>query len=162
MTSIVGARNTRISASKKNRPESKATRKYLQRNNALPSLGYSTYREYLASEDWKVIRKAKMEESPNCECCGKLASCVHHYCYNHSVLLGLYSQLLLSVCNKCHEHIEFDEHGKKCSLWLAQKQLHWMLQGQGRKKRSKGIWWWFNVMRAREKKAKAKSVSRDS
>lgn len=159
MTSIVGA-NTRISVAKKKRPKSKATGKYLQRNKSLPYLGYSSYRDYLRSSDWSVIRKDKMTNCPNCECCGKPASCIHHYCYHDSVLLGLYPALLVSVCNCCHKQIEFDEYKQKRSLESSQKHLHWMLRSNERKFRSDEIRSVLKPMLARERKAVATSITR--
>lgn len=158
MGSIVGA-GVKISHAKKKRRASKASGRYLSRNNCLPYLGYSSYREYLQSSDWKIIRKTKLEQHPRCECCDEQAFCVHHYCYSDSVMLGLYLDLLISICDRCHTSIEFiDDY--KLPLERSQKELHKLLKRNGKRERSQQIHKLMIEMRQREQVAMAISKAR--
>lgn len=42
---------------------------------------HTNYKEYLESYAWKALKKTKLEEQPNCECCGAPATSVHHLSY---------------------------------------------------------------------------------
>lgn len=99
---------------------SKAKGKYKERNQNLPYLGYSTYEEYLKSPEWEKIRDKILMRHPTCCCCDRVASQVHHYSYDLPVMLGLLNELLFSICDKCHEEIEFDGKTKR-SLRETQK-----------------------------------------
>lgn len=141
MVSIVGA-GIRVSQAKKNRPRSRARGEYLDRNKALPYLGYATYQDYLRSDDWKALRQIKLAESSVCQCCGSAKKIsIHHYCYDDSVMLGLFTGLLVVVCEACHSLIEFTpgEKKKKNRLHVAQKRLHTLLFLHGKKQLSKQI-----------------------
>jgi hypothetical protein len=131
MGSLVGAKGVRISAHKKKRSKSKATGAYAQRNQNLPWLGYASYREYLQSDDWKLLRQAALNENPTCVTCNCRATAVHHYCYNDSVLLGLYPELLLPMCAIYHHDIEFRAKEKQ-SLPQVQQSLLKKLRRLGR------------------------------
>jgi len=161
MGSIVGA-GVKIRHAKKTRAKSKASGKYLERNDNLPYLGYACYRDYLKCYDWKLIRKAKFEAYPNCQLCESVANCVHHYSYADSVLLGLYPDLLFSVCNKCHKHIEFtDEVPKvKRTLGHAQSVLRDMLTQAGKTETIKTLHLIYSQMSLNEKEARRKSLDR--
>ena len=41
----------------------------------------NNYKEYLESFAWKAIKQVKLQEQPNCECCGEPATTVHHLSY---------------------------------------------------------------------------------
>ena len=156
MVSIIGA-GIRVSQAKKERPRSRARGRYLDRNKALPYLGYANYQEYLKSDDWKALRQIKLAESSVCQCCGSNKKIsIHHYCYNDSVMLGLFPGLLIVVCDQCHELIEFipGERRKKNSLRHAQKRLHTILLLHGKKQLSKQIIVTHNEMWASERAAK--------
>ncbi len=159
MGSIVGA-GVKISHAKKKRAKSKATGRYLDRNKALPYLGYADYRDYLRSSDWKIIRKAKLESTPMCECCGVPAKYVHHYCYDSSVLLGLYPQMLFSICNKCHEDVEFSGKDEKRPVAAAQFRLREILASKGNTARLAEIEDVYRDVRKREKAATQLSMAR--
>jgi hypothetical protein len=62
---------------------------YRRRDRVLPELGYSSYREYLASGDWRQIRSGILAEMPDCVLCRRPACQVHHLSYAPRVLLGL-------------------------------------------------------------------------
>lgn len=125
MASIIGA--TRLikykKAAARKKPARKRTSKgYRMRSVVLSQLGYTSYPEYLASEDWKKIRQKKLSRFPECLLCKRLASQVHHMDYDDRTLLGLEPKLLVTLCDACHENIEFD--GKeKCSLEESNKKL---------------------------------------
>lgn len=114
-------------------PKPRATGAYRKRNERLPDLGYSSYAEYLKSEDWKAIRKSVLSQFPNCCCCEQAACQVHHFDYSDPVMLGLVPELLFPVCDACHELIEFAD-GHKRPLRSAQRELKDRLRGIFRKR----------------------------
>jgi hypothetical protein len=160
MGSIVGA-GVKVSRAKRKRPKSKATGKYLERNKLLPYVGYVDYREYLKSSDWKAIRMLKLAESSTCQCCNSSKKIsVHHYCYDASVLLGLFPGLLVVLCNKCHEAIEFidGQRKEKTTLADAQKRLHDILAVCGKEELSSAISVTYAKMKAMEREANDRRV----
>jgi len=84
---------------------------YGARNKKLREMGFSSYKEYLASDYWKLIkekwnerRKEKPEVWGRCHCCGSEENLLlHHYKY------GKIKKIILSgfwpVCPSCHERI---------------------------------------------------------
>lgn len=86
---------------------------YEARSGRLSELGYASYKEYLASEDWKAIRARKLAAEPKCLLCRRASSQVHHLSYADNVLLGLEPRLLVTMCDVCHEWIEFDGTRKR-------------------------------------------------
>lgn len=117
---------------------SKAKGKYKHRNKALPYLGYATYEEYLKSSEWMIIRERVLKKYPNCCCCNKIASQVHHHAYNSPIMLGLLDDLLFSICDKCHLEIEFDGNEKR-TLKETQKTLYGFLNPKDLKRLAKGL-----------------------
>lgn len=91
----------------------KLMKQYQRRNERLSDLGYLGYKDYLKSEDWQVIRQRKLARFPNCLLCSKPANQVHHLSYSDEVLLGLEPRLLVTLCEECHEGIEFDGKRKR-------------------------------------------------
>lgn len=59
------------------------------------------YQEYLESYAWKALKKTKLEEQPNCECCWTLATSVHHLSYER--LWREKPEDIVSICERCHE-----------------------------------------------------------
>jgi hypothetical protein len=59
--------------------------------------------EYLNSEEWKKLRNTILDSCPECQCCGKSASDVHHMVYRN--LVDIKVSDLLPVCRSCHENI---------------------------------------------------------
>lgn len=86
---------------------------YADRNLKLSELGYRTYAEYLASDDWDAVRKRRLRKRPNCLLCEAPATQVHHMDYGFETLLGLKPFELVSLCRKCHRLIEFDGKRKR-------------------------------------------------
>lgn len=87
--------------------------KYEVRNEALSQLGYSSYAEYLKSEDWKIIRASIMEEFKLCVLCDSPSQVVHHIKYDSATLLGLRKHCLIALCHKCHQLIEMNGKEKR-------------------------------------------------
>jgi hypothetical protein len=68
--------------------------------------------DYLKTPLWKRIRKRILKRDNNiCQLCGNRASVVHHRSYDNDVLLGTNDNHLISLCNECHEKIEFTNEG---------------------------------------------------
>lgn len=77
-----------------------------------------SYSEYLKSPKWAGIRaRIWKRDSYKCQCCFAKADCVHHRKYSKQTLAGQASCLhfLISLCNSCHQHIEFNDKGEKIS-----------------------------------------------
>lgn len=98
---------------------------YRQRNAKIGNLGYETYQKYLQSEEWKILRKQKLERYPLCLLCDKPASQVHHISYDYETLLGLFEYRLIQLCDGCHEKIEFTG-SRKNSLKEANAALFYL------------------------------------
>jgi hypothetical protein len=73
------------------------------------------YLEYLKKPLWtKEIRARKLERDKHvCRCCGGEATLVHHRSYAPEVMRGENDEMLASLCEGCHNYIEFDEFGNK-------------------------------------------------
>lgn len=71
--------------------------------------------EYLNSEEWKNLRNTIMSSEPDCQCCGKKASDVHHMTYRNIVDIKLTD--LLPVCRSCHDYI----HEAIKDEWISQR-----------------------------------------
>lgn len=93
---------------------------YKSRHNWLSKIGFSSYKEYLASPLWKEIRK-KVYKAKGCNCylCGAQATELHHNRYHMNDLLGKKLKFINPICRDCHEKIEFDEDGTKSPLKAA-------------------------------------------
>ena len=59
--------------------------------------------EYLQSGEWKTLRDCVMSTKPDCQCCGLIASDVHHMVYRNIVDIRISD--LIPVCRKCHNYI---------------------------------------------------------
>lgn len=69
-----------------------------------------SYSEYLRSPKWARIRGSVFaRDDYKCQCCFQKAKCVHHRRYTEPVLDGRADHLhfLISLCNTCHEYVEF-------------------------------------------------------
>lgn len=85
---------------------------YQQRNDRLSELGLP-YREYLKTDEWQAIRREVLAKDDNCLVCSRQANQVHHTDYEWDTLLGLCRDALISLCNGCHEAVEFDGTRKR-------------------------------------------------
>jgi hypothetical protein len=104
-----------------------------KRAKTLGRLGFASYRDYLKSPLWKLIRAAKLDLDPVCEVCGQTkANAVHHLRYNENTLRGKDSTALVSVCSGCHREIEFKEDGTKRTYEAAMKLTKKLLRKRGR------------------------------
>lgn len=96
-------------------------RAYLDRNQLLLTLGFSSYPEYLRSSLWRSIRLKRLKK--RCSLCPNPAAQLHHLSYSKEVLLGLDGSKLVSLCRVCHNLIEFDHEGRKRALAEANSLL---------------------------------------
>lgn len=127
MPSIIGAVHV-IKYKRGKAPKSKARGEYKDRNEMLPLIGYASYVEYLKSDDWFKIRDKVIRKHPECSCCDKPASQVHHHNYDARVMLGLVTDLLFPLCDECHTKIEVLPDGGKRELRHVQEMLAPMLK----------------------------------
>mgnify|MGYP003501950963 CR=1 FL=1 len=116
-------RVAKVRYSKPKKPKLNKFKAYYKRNDRLSDLGYAGYAAYLASDDWKAIRAKKLDKHPHCRLCATHATQVHHTDYSHEVLLGLENGLLVSLCERCHEAIEFFPGKVKRTLPQANDEL---------------------------------------
>lgn len=71
-----------------------------------------SYSEYLRSPQWARIRGAVFaRDAYKCQCCFQRAKCVHHRRYTKEVFEGRvgFLHFLVSLCNDCHEYVEFED-----------------------------------------------------
>jgi hypothetical protein len=95
---------------------------YIRREKSLMSLGFRTYREYLASPLWRTIRLEILKRDKFRCRCGDRATQVHHTSYSFYVMRGDRPGRLISVCDKCHVNAEFNS-GKKVKVSVANGRL---------------------------------------
>lgn len=97
--------------------------RYAQRDEVLRQMGYSSYREYLASPLWKKIKARLFKVCDRCPC-GAPATEAHHRTYKRRYLegRGKLHKFVVPVCRSCHQSIEFDGTGKT-PLGLANRRL---------------------------------------
>jgi len=75
-----------------------------------------SYSDYLHSPLWARIRGGVFaRDKIKCQCCFQAAKCVHHRRYTTEVMEGRSDCLhwLISLCNDCHEYVEFSDDGAK-------------------------------------------------
>lgn len=96
---------------------------YETRNKSVKQLGYSSYQEYLASDDWKKIREEILVPGTLCLVCDCPAQVVHHVRYTTNVLLGLTPSRLAPLCHRCHEQIEIAADGSKRRMSAANEEM---------------------------------------
>lgn len=70
--------------------------------------------EYLNSDEWKNLRNTILSAQPACQCCGNLATDVHHMVYRNIVDVKISD--LLPVCRSCHNEL----HVAIKSEWITQ------------------------------------------
>ena len=111
-----------------------ATTTDVKRDKTLFRIGFASYRDYLRSPMWKMIRKVVLEETPVCEICNKAAANqVHHIRYTYSALMGRPRgrKYLVAVCRGCHCAIEFKADGTKRTYEAAAKVTRRLLRKAG-------------------------------
>ena len=100
---------------------------YQKRDRDLKRLGFECYTDYLRSPLWDVIRreviKRDFAECAVVDCLSERGvRQVHHLSYTLSVLLGLKTSQLVTVCQFCHERLEFSKHGYRLSPRSKQRR----------------------------------------
>ncbi|HSW15063.1 MAG TPA: hypothetical protein VLI06_19605 [Solimonas sp.] len=76
-----------------------------------------SHSEYLRSPLWRRIRRRVMKrDSSQCQLCLRRADVVHHISYEYQVIVGKRDDDLVSLCNACHEALEFDSDGRHRSV----------------------------------------------
>lgn len=99
-----------------NHEKQRSGENYRSRNLILKEMGFECYKDYLRSSLWKEIRMRVLERDVfKCQICDGNATQVHHSRYHKRDLTGKNIKFLHSLCEDCHENIEFD-NGKK--LWM--------------------------------------------
>lgn len=99
---------------------------YRERDRMLKQLGYSSYRQYLASSVWAQIRAQVLGTGPGrakCQRCDKRASQVHHARYTVAALLGTDVASLVPTCAKCHRRAERSNRYGRARLACANAYL---------------------------------------
>lgn len=110
----------------------------------IPDLSHMDYEKYLRTALWRQIKKWTTERDSNrCVICsaekGRFCELeVHHRSYDLDVLEGKNSDMLVSLCPRCHKLIEFYDDGRK-RLCLNEKdekfhelvKIHTVLESTG-------------------------------
>ncbi len=92
-------------------------------------MGYKTYKEYLLSPLWESIKdRVYKNRDYKCVLCSEEAQCVHHRGYGRAVLAGEELHQLVTLCNKCHQAVEFTKGGFKRSLVESQASFDALLK----------------------------------
>jgi hypothetical protein len=115
---------------KQTRKPARVFGEHLSSERAISLNDHRVYAGYLKSPEWRLIRKAVLSERPACEICGNPAEQVHHHSYHTLVMAGALNQALVSVCESCHQSIEF-EQGEKLDHEQARISLVRMLFSRG-------------------------------
>lgn len=95
---------------------------YRIRDKRLAKMGFKNYHEYLASDLWKSIRQSVLaRDRYKCRCCGERATAAHHRFYSEDDLRHRTGQIV-SICDACHQAIEFD-NGRKLSVGYVDQRF---------------------------------------
>ena len=98
---------------------------YDRRDHNLRRLGFANYREYLASDLWREVkRKVFARKGRKCCVCGGFAQTLHHTRYTQKVLQGEDISKLKPICHACHQYIEFDDDNRKVKISGANRRMH--------------------------------------
>jgi 5-methylcytosine-specific restriction endonuclease McrA len=110
---------------------------YGERDRNLSKLAYRDYREYLHSQrHWRgrsgIRQKVLRRDKSICVCCGvKSNKIVHHRRYTMEVLTGDDLSALVTVCQPCHQVIEFDAQRERRSRTDKEWVLDFMRKEMG-------------------------------
>jgi hypothetical protein len=95
----------------------KLSQPYKNRDEKLRNMGFDSYRDYLQSELWRLIRAAVIERDNGICClCNGEAKTAHHTCYTKAALSGRSIEGLIAICHSCHKFIERSQEGYKTRL----------------------------------------------
>jgi len=108
-------------ANRKQREQNATGTTYASRNANLKRLGFDSYKDYLASETWRAIRrKVYAAKGGSCHLCGERATELHHNRYHTNDLSGKCIRFINPICRVCHKGIEFRDE-QKATLKQAAK-----------------------------------------
>jgi 5-methylcytosine-specific restriction endonuclease McrA len=97
-----------------------------EQREVLKSMGYSSYKDYIAGVVWANIReKVFKEKGEGCTICSRRANTIHHRIYTEEVLRGTDIRTLEPLCWDCHQRVEYDKWGDKSTLYQANLKLDW-------------------------------------
>lgn len=86
---------------------------YKIRDDILKNIGFQSYKEYLKSDIWKIIKdQAIIKFGIKCKICHNNTKIYHHTMYNEEVLSGNDISSLIPICNSHHYKIEFNNDKK--------------------------------------------------
>jgi hypothetical protein len=123
MRSVRGSRKAWAAANAKRKPGRKTPMLcYERRKENVQAVGYTSYQDYLKSDEWARLRYVTLQRWPYCLLCRKPSSQVHHLNYNVETLLGRCQDSFVCLCDDCHRAIEFDGSRKRV-LRSANKEL---------------------------------------
>lgn len=81
---------------------------YIKRNKALKKMGYSSYKEYLSSDEWRMVKERfrKKKGSNRCFVCGTSGNLqVHHNKYHAKPMKNGTTGNLIALCGECHKEV---------------------------------------------------------
>lgn len=104
------------------------------REPALKRLGFVSYDEYLRSMLYQgIARRIKKRDAYRCCLCSGTAVDVHHHHYGYDALAGRDDAALVSICRRCHIHIEH-RGSKRLSWYDTRKRFRTAMLAVGRNK----------------------------
>lgn len=97
---------------------------YLDRNNVLAGMGFTTYAAYLASDIWAGIKaRVLVPGRTGCALCRSRARVVHHHAYTAENLAGVSLAGMYPLCFGCHETVEHGRGGRKLSFPAVRRKF---------------------------------------
>jgi len=97
---------------------------YGQRDKIVKSMGLASYKTYLKTSMWQLIRdEVKARDKGLCRVCCDLGAEAHHFCYSLEVLMGRKNEKIIFVCSRCHRDLEFDGDNKRLLIDVQTRTL---------------------------------------
>lgn len=99
-----------------------------ERSVVLAELGFSSYKHYLASPAWDIIRRAVLfRDEATCRsylvCPTGTLLQAHHLAYSRAALLGVNPSLIVTLCKEHHRHCEFNRDARRDAFGIRQQSL---------------------------------------
>jgi len=106
-------------------------KQFSKRNKLLKDNGFTSYKQFLNSPQWKQIhklwegkKKKGIQRWKECFCCGATERLQLHHLKYKNVMKAYLGNNIVPVCNTCHETIhDMTARNSQMSIKLATKKL---------------------------------------
>lgn len=107
---------------------------YQQRKLLLTEFGFDSYKAYLQSNVWSLIRAEVLyRDEGTCRrlngCASSSALQAHHLAYSRAALLGVNLSVIVTLCKDCHTLCEFNKSAKRDAYGVRKKTLELVAGG---------------------------------